>query len=87
MKDRSGWLEFCVGRDEAQGNVSSFFDDGEDESILLWKQHLPTTGHSRVTRIESNAVGAGIIANKQLQPWFERKCLVTRIENKVSSTL
>ena len=31
LKDRAAWHEFCVGVDEAQGNVGSYFGDDDDD--------------------------------------------------------
>ena len=31
LKDRPGWLVFCIGQDEADGNVGSYFDDDDDD--------------------------------------------------------
>lgn len=31
LKDRPGWLVFCIGQDEADGNVGSYFDDDNDD--------------------------------------------------------
>lgn len=36
MKDRSGWHLFCVGSDEANGNIKSYFGDDYDNSNLVW---------------------------------------------------
>lgn len=56
MKDRLGWHEFCVGRDEAHGNAGSYFgdnddddgsdDDGEAENEEEeWRRNLPPNGY------------------------------------------
>lgn len=31
MKDRAGWHLFCVGKQEAEGNTGSYFDDYDDD--------------------------------------------------------
>jgi hypothetical protein len=31
MKDRAVWHVFCLGRDEASGNVVGYFEDTDDE--------------------------------------------------------
>lgn len=42
MKDRSGWHLFCVGKDEAQGNVGSYYgDDGDEEDSKDAVEDLP----------------------------------------------
>jgi len=30
-KDRSGWHVFCLGKDEAKGNIGGYFDDSDNE--------------------------------------------------------
>lgn len=58
MKDRLGWHEFCVGRDEAQGNAGSYFGDndggddgsGDDDGEAgnkeeEWRRNLPPNGY------------------------------------------
>jgi survival of motor neuron protein-interacting protein 1 len=62
MKERAGWHQFCVGKDEAAGNVNSYFGDhyrveaasGDDEvanEIPVWEKDIPETGHSPSVRI------------------------------------
>jgi survival of motor neuron protein-interacting protein 1 len=65
MKDRSGWHIFCVGNDEARGNVNSYFgeddDDNEEEEndskvseeeeIPEWQKGIPDKGHSPSVRL------------------------------------
>jgi survival of motor neuron protein-interacting protein 1 len=63
MKDHSGWHIFCVGNDEARGNVNSYFgedDDDEDdendskvseEEIPEWQKEVPDNGHSPSVRL------------------------------------
>jgi survival of motor neuron protein-interacting protein 1 len=53
MKDRSGWHMFCLGKDDAQGNVGSYFggdddgDSGDDspEDLPEWQKNIPESGH------------------------------------------
>ena len=57
MKDRRGWHVFCVGEDEASGNVGSNYDDyvdkdtngslGIDANVQVpnWRQSVPKNGH------------------------------------------
>ena len=53
MKDRAGWHVFCVGQDEARGNVGSYFDDDEemisnvnvDQDKEAWRNQVPPNGH------------------------------------------
>ena len=60
MKDRSGWHVFCVGEDEACGNVGSYYDDHADDDkdstenateknvadqVPNWRESVPNGGH------------------------------------------
>lgn len=57
MKDRSGWHVFCLGQDEARGNVGSYFEDKEDNDDMAmmdpldsdressWSNSVPPRGH------------------------------------------
>lgn len=56
MKDRSGWHVFCLGQDEARGNVGSYFDDEDDDGGMAfdcddtadktsWRNQVPSKGH------------------------------------------
>ena len=57
LRDRSGWHIFCVGVDEAQGNVGSYFDeddesdDGDDDPASQWRQDVPRDGHDPSVRL------------------------------------
>lgn len=58
LRDRSGWHVFCVGFDEARGNVGSYFDEGNDDvnqdetnSAPAWRQNLPSEGYSPTVRL------------------------------------
>ena len=60
MKDVAAWHEFCLGRDEAMGNVGGYFDDSENdvdeddnnsEEIPQWKLNLPKDGMKPSVRI------------------------------------
>jgi survival of motor neuron protein-interacting protein 1 len=62
MKERSEWHIFCVGENEASGNVGSYFDDtagdaeeavdeGEEEEIPEWRQGMPPNGHAPSVRL------------------------------------
>lgn len=55
LRDRSGWHVFCVGVNEAQGNVGSYFEDGSDDSdddaASQWKQNVPPEGHYPSVRL------------------------------------
>lgn len=63
MKDRPSWHIFCVGMDEANGNVGAYFggeDDGETETeeeddeqdkAAQWRVDLPATGHAPSVRL------------------------------------
>ena len=58
LRDRSGWHVFCVGLDEARGNVGSYFDEeqdssdvGNDDEITQWRQDLPPIGYSPSVRL------------------------------------
>jgi len=59
LRDRSGWHVFCVGLDEARGNVGSYFDEGndsndggnEDVEQAPWRQDLPQGGYSPSVRL------------------------------------
>ncbi|KAI2511290.1 hypothetical protein MHU86_3072 [Fragilaria crotonensis] len=56
MKDRSGWHVFCLGHDEARGNVGSYFEDKDDDDDMekmemvdsdreSWWNNVPPNGH------------------------------------------
>lgn len=51
MKERAGWHMFCVGKDEATGNVNSYFgDDYKDDNsaadeVSDWERKIPKGGH------------------------------------------
>jgi survival of motor neuron protein-interacting protein 1 len=50
MKDRTGWHFFCVGQDEARGNVGSYFEDEVDKDTVEKQQQnydwqVPPNGH------------------------------------------
>ena len=55
MKDRSGWHVFCLGHDEARGNVGSYFEDNDDNDMAMdpvdsdrepsWSDNVPPHGH------------------------------------------
>lgn len=54
MKDRSEWHVFCVGQDDASGNVGGYFQDGYEDMEAndnydqepLWKANLPPEGYT-----------------------------------------
>jgi survival of motor neuron protein-interacting protein 1 len=65
MKDRSGWHIFCVGRNEARGNVDSYFGDDDDDDananeledasaqddLPEWQKGMPADGHCPSVRL------------------------------------
>ena len=62
MKDRPGWLVFCVGNAEAQGNAGSYFHDDDndndddrdgssEEEVPEWRKGIPPNGHTPSTRL------------------------------------
>lgn len=62
MKDRPGWHVFCVGRDEARGNVNSYYggsdeeeseeeENGVDNAAPSWKALVPSSGHEPCVRL------------------------------------
>lgn len=61
MKDRSGWHMFCMGGDEANGNVNSYFgeeyigadnNDKDTEPVLpQWQRDIPADGHAPSVRL------------------------------------
>jgi survival of motor neuron protein-interacting protein 1 len=67
MKDRSGWHIFCVGRNEARGNVDSYFGDDDDDVDIAnsneledtstqddlpeWQKGMPADGHNPSVRL------------------------------------
>ena len=68
MKDRAGWHLFCVGPEEADGNMKSYFgddyggvkvlggnDDSKEEAISLpeWRRNIPAEGHSATVTVVS----------------------------------
>lgn len=66
MKDRSGWHAFCVGHDEACGNIKSYFGEeydnlqsgmvtmnGNVDEASDWKCNLPPNGHVPTVRVVS----------------------------------
>jgi survival of motor neuron protein-interacting protein 1 len=68
MKDQSGWHMFCMGPDEADGNVNSYFgeeyggvDSGtghqdekeEAEIVPAWQLDIPADGHAPSVRLLS----------------------------------
>lgn len=54
MKDREGWHEFCLGKQEAHGNINGYFDDDDESihststssSIPPWMNNLPQEGYT-----------------------------------------
>jgi gem associated protein 2 len=66
MKDRAGWHIFCVGSEEAAGNMNSYFGDDysrvkttgndaeeEEKSLPEWRQNIPLEGHSATVKVVS----------------------------------
>jgi len=64
VKDKAGWHEFCLGRDEAEGNLYGHFeiqdDDSQDESngsdseheeLPDWTTNVAVTGHTPSVRL------------------------------------
>lgn len=66
MKDRSGWHMFCVGSDEAHGNINSYFGDDyhehtsetgrgaiedADQSLPEWQKYVPPSGYPPSVRL------------------------------------
>jgi len=69
MKDRAGWHLFCVGSEEADGNMKSYFGDDYDEvkmtsgdnkeeeeeetSLPEWRRNIPKEGYSATVTVVS----------------------------------
>eukprot|EP00980_Cylindrotheca_fusiformis_P002816 scaffold672_cov126-Cylindrotheca_fusiformis.AAC.17 len=58
MKERAAWHLFCVGKDEATGNVNSYFGDdfkdegnGPTDDVPAWEKNVPEKGHSPSVQI------------------------------------
>lgn len=64
MKDRPSWHIFCVGLEDASGNVCSYYgvddddhgsviegDDDEEEETAQWRVNLPSDGHVPSVRL------------------------------------
>jgi survival of motor neuron protein-interacting protein 1 len=65
MKDQAGWHMFCIGPDEANGNVNSYFGDEYDggtngskekeeaDTAPEWQRGIPAGGHAPSVRLLS----------------------------------
>ncbi len=58
LRDRSEWHIFCVGLDEARGNIGSYFDDSEESDADMnqdetapWRLEMPPEGYSPSVRL------------------------------------
>lgn len=56
LRDRAGWHVFCVGPDEARGNVGSYYEQDqestdEEETTPSWRRAVPSTGHEPSVRL------------------------------------